>query len=77
MHPTFGIVRGLKFEALYLLHKKSKGAKIVKYFIFQLSTNHNESVAKIQSSWDTTGEVKFNLARKKFYKQVQKRAWRS
>ena len=34
----------------------------------------NESLAKIQSSWDTTGEVKSNLARKKFYKEVQKRS---
>ena len=30
------IVRGLKLEPLHLIHKKSKGAKIVKFFIFNL-----------------------------------------
>ena len=69
----FGIVKGLKLEALHLLHKKSKGAKTVKFFTFNLLTNHNKSLAKIESSWDTIGEVKSNLARKNFYKQrVQK-----
>ena len=28
--------RGLKLEPLHLIHKKSKGAKIVKFFIFNL-----------------------------------------
>ena len=33
---SFGIVRYPKLEAGYLLHKKFKGAKIVKFFIFNL-----------------------------------------
>ena len=32
----FGFVRGIKLEPLHLIHKKSKGAKIVKFFIFNL-----------------------------------------
>ena len=34
---SFKIMRGLKLEARYLLHKKSKGAKIVKFFNLDFS----------------------------------------
>ena len=35
----FGFVRGLKFLVCYLLHKKSKWAKIAKFLIFNLDSS--------------------------------------
>ena len=37
---SFGIVRSLKLEACDLLHKKSKGAEIVEFFIISLDFSY-------------------------------------